>query len=134
MAYASDRERRNDEVVWEHKAALARGEKRVLRTTADGELHSYSADEIGFSPGRGKPAVSTWWGMGILCCLLVMLSLGTLVVVLVPLISGGSAPWGVLFVTVFLGLLGWYFFGLARDEYRATKLRQSRGAPKPSDR
>jgi hypothetical protein len=34
-------ERRNDVVRAEHKAAVARGEKRVLRKTVTGELHSY---------------------------------------------------------------------------------------------
>lgn len=67
---AGKRERRNDAVVTEHKEALARGEKRVLRVTTTGELHSYADDEIGFSPGRGQAQVSTWWGMGILTAVL----------------------------------------------------------------
>lgn len=48
-------------MVAAHKEALARGEKRVLRVTTTGELHSYAEDEIGFSPGRGKAQVSPWW-------------------------------------------------------------------------
>ncbi|MFF2654229.1 hypothetical protein [Streptomyces sp. NPDC058045] len=134
MVYDRDRKHRNDEVYAEHRAALARGEKRILQSTTNGELHSYREDEIGFLAGSGTPQVRTWWGMGILFCLMVVLGLGTLVVVFLPLASGGSAPWGVLFVTVFAGLLGWYFFGLARDEYRATKIRRSRGTPDPGDR
>ncbi|MEU6661125.1 hypothetical protein [Streptomyces sp. NPDC046821] len=132
MAFDSDRERRNAEVVREHKAALARGEKRYLRTTKDGELHSYASDEIGFSPGSGTPQVSTWWGMGIIFCVMVAIALGTLVVLLLP-VTGGSPPWGILFVTAFAGLGAWYTFGLARDEYRAKKLRTERGTPEPGD-
>lgn len=134
MVYDNDRKQRNDEVYAEHKAALARDEKRILQTTTAGELHSYREDEIGFLAGRGTPQVRTWWGMGILFWLMVLLGLGTLVVVLLPLARGGSAPWGVLFVTVLAGLLGWFFFGLARDEYRATKVRRSRGTPDPGER
>ena len=134
MGYDSDRERRNNEVVQEHKAALARGEKRVLRTTKDGELHSYAADEIGFSPGRGTPQVSSWWGMGILFCFMVALSLGTLGVAFAPLASGSAPLWGLLIVTAFGSLGAWYFFGLARDEYRAKKLRVERGTPEPGER
>ena len=60
MVYDRERERRNDAVYAEHKRAVAAGEKRVLRTTSTGELHSYPGDEIGFSPGRGQTQVSTW--------------------------------------------------------------------------
>ncbi|SEB75379.1 hypothetical protein [Arthrobacter woluwensis] len=134
MAFSNDRERHNDEVIREHKAALARGEKRVLRHTKDQGLRSYPADEIGFSPGRGHPQVSTWWGMGILFTFMVLLGLGTLVVLFVVLANGGPAPWGILVVTAFAALLSWYFFGMARDEYRARKLRRNRGTPEPSDR
>ncbi|MDR6415646.1 hypothetical protein J2808_002387 [Pseudarthrobacter sulfonivorans] len=66
MVYDREREKRNDTVYAEHKRAIAAGEKRILRKTSTGELHSYPADEIGFSPGRGQAQVSTWWGMGIL--------------------------------------------------------------------
>ena len=45
MSFDRGRERRNDDVYTEHKEALARGEKRVLRKTDTGELHSYPADE-----------------------------------------------------------------------------------------
>jgi hypothetical protein len=50
-------ERRNDVVRAEHKAAVARGEKRVLRKTVTGELHSYSGDEIGFTPRYDQPGI-----------------------------------------------------------------------------
>ena len=65
------RERRNDVVYAEHKAALARGEKRVLRRTNTGELHSYPGDDISFSPGEARrrsghggaweSSLPSWW-------------------------------------------------------------------------
>ena len=131
MVYDRERERRNDAVVAEHKQAIARGEKRVLRTTATGELHSYADDEIGFSPGRGQAQVRTWWGMAIVSAVLGLLFVGSCVMFLGPLASGGQLIWGALF-PIALGGFGTFFtFGLARDEYRATKMRKERGAPKP---
>lgn len=126
-----DRQRRDDVTRAEHQQALARGEQRVLRTTATGELHSYAADEIGFTPGRGHAQVSTWWGMGIVTTVLWAGFAFSWVLLLAPVGDGGRPFWGALFLTVLAGLLGWYTLGLARDEYRAARLRQERGIPKP---
>lgn len=131
MVFDRERERRNDAVYAEHKEALARGEKRVLRTTATGELHSYAGDEIGFSPGRGQAQVRTWWGMGILAVFMGLMFVGSWALLLMPMGYGEQPSWGGLFSIALSGLGGWYMFGLARDEYRATKLRKERGAPKP---
>lgn len=87
------RERRNDVVYAEHKAALARGEKRVLRRTNTGELHSYPGDEIGFSPGRGQAQIRTWWGMGIVSAFLGLMFLGSTVLFLASF-RQGTAPNG----------------------------------------
>ncbi|WP_218649865.1 hypothetical protein [Paenarthrobacter nitroguajacolicus] len=95
----SDRERRNDAVYAEHKAAVAAGEKRVLRNTSTGELHSYPADEIGFTPGSGQAQVSTWWGMGILAVVAAILTVFSVVLLLAPLGQGQSPMWGALFLT-----------------------------------
>ena len=88
MIFYSEQERRNDAVYAEHKKAVAAGEKRVLRTTSTGELHSYPGDEIGFTPGRGQAQVSTWWGMAIICAVLGLLFLGSLVMLTVTLMQG----------------------------------------------
>ena len=131
MTFDRDRERRNDVVYAEHKAALARGEKRVLRRTDTGELHSYPGDEIGFSPGRGHVQVRSWWGMSILAAVMAVLVLLSLVILIRPVLDGGTPFWGALVLTV-LGIFGaLYTFGMARDEYRAKKLRQERQAPEP---
>ncbi|MDQ0673784.1 hypothetical protein QFZ36_001345 [Pseudarthrobacter siccitolerans] len=126
-----DRERHNDAVYAEHKAAIARGEKRVLRKTETGELHSYPADEIGFSPGRGQVQVRSWWGMGILTTVMSLLVILSLVMLLAPMGRGEPPFWDALFLTALGGFGAFYTFGMARDEYRAKKLRKERQAPEP---
>jgi hypothetical protein len=132
MVYDREQFEREDAVYAEHKEAVAAGEKRVLRKTSTGELHSYPADEIGFTPGSGHAQVSTWWGMGII---MMIMMIGLVVGVWLfqrPLWEGGPPEWGALWLIGFAGLMTLYTFNLARDEYRATKLRKRRGSPKPS--
>ncbi|WP_104042578.1 hypothetical protein [Arthrobacter sp. ZGTC412] len=131
MVFDREAERRNEAVYAEHKEALARGEKRVLRRTDAGELHSYSADEIGFSPGRGQAQVRTWRGMGILTTVMGLLLVLSLVVLLAPMGRGEPPFWGALFLTALGGFGVLYTFGMARDEYRAKKLRKERQALEP---
>lgn len=130
MVYDRERMQREDAVFAEHKKAVAAGEKRVLRKTSTGELHSYPADEIGFTPGRGQAQVSTWWGMGIISAFMALMFLGSSVMLIVTLVQG-RGEWGALF-PILMGAFGFlYAFGLSRDEYRATQLRKRRGSPKP---
>ena len=123
-------ERRNDAVRAEHKAAVARGEKRVLRKTATGELHSYAGDEIGFTPSTNQQ-VRTWWGMGIVAAFMWLLFLGSWLLLFAPLPQGDGPAWGALFPIAMGGLGGWYSLRLARAEYRAAKVRKQRGVPEP---
>ena len=131
MVYDREREKRNDTVYAEHKKAIAAGEKRVLRKTSTGELHSYPADEIGFTPGRGQVQVSTWWGMGILAAVGAVLAVLSVLILLAPLRQGEGPFWGSLFLTAMSAGLVLYALSLARDEYRATQLRKLRNSPKP---
>jgi hypothetical protein len=131
VTFDRERERRNDDVYAEHKAALARGESRVLRKTNTGELHSYPGDEIGFSPGRGQVQVRSWWGMGVLTTVIGLLAILSLVILLAPMGRGDPPFWGALFLTALGSFGAWYTFGMARDEYRAKKLRKERQAPEP---
>ncbi|WP_422759014.1 hypothetical protein [Paenarthrobacter sp. C1] len=108
------------------------GEKRVLRKTSTGELHSYPADEIGFTPGRGHAQVSTWWGMGVLTLVMVLLLAAGVWLFQRPLWEGDTPDWGALWLIGFVSLMSLYTFKLARDEYKATQLRKLRGSPKPS--
>lgn len=131
MVYDRQRELRNDAVYAEHKKAVAAGEKRVLRTTSTGELHSYPADEIGFTPGRGQVQVSTWWGMGILMIISAAILVTCLWMFQLPLWDGQQPEWGALWPIGLTGFFTPYAFILARDEYRATQLRKRRGSPRP---
>lgn len=131
MVYDRERERHNDAVYAEHKRAVAAGEKRVLRTTSTGELHSYPGDEIGFSPGGGQTQVSTWWGMGILMVVSGATFIAMCWMFLLPLWQGQGPEWGVLWPIGISGFFTPYAYFLARDEYRATQLRKRRGSTKP---
>jgi len=131
MVYDRERERRNDAVYAEHKRAVAAGEKRVLRKTRMGELHSYRSDEIGFTPGRGQAQVSTWWGMGILMLFSACMFIGGCWLFQFPLWAGEGPEWGALWVIGLSGFFTPYAFNLARDEYLATQVRKRRGSPKP---
>lgn len=91
-----DRQRRDDVTRAEHQQALANGEKRVLRTTATGALHSYAGDEIGFTPGRGHVQVSTWWGMGIVTTVLWIGVVFSLVLLVAPVAQGDPPMWSAL--------------------------------------
>lgn len=115
----------------EHKEAPARGEQRVLRKTDAGKLHSYSADEIGFSPGRGQVQVRSWWGMGVLTTAMGLLVVLSLVILLGPVGRGEHPFWGALILTAFGGFGAWYTGGMAIGEYQARKLRKQRQAPEP---
>jgi len=131
VVYDRERYRHEDAVYAEHKTAIANGEKRVLRRTATGELHSYPGDEIGFSPGRGQAQVSTWWGMAILSALGCVGFIAAVAMFLSPLWIGEGLSWGALWVMGLAGFIAWYGFKLARDEYKAARLRKERGSPKP---
>lgn len=131
MVYDREREKRNDTVYAEHKRAIAAREKRVLRKTSIGDLHSYPADEIGFSPGRGQAQVSTWRGMGILMIVSAAILIACLWLFVRPLWDGNAPEWGALWPIGLAGFFTPYAFFLARDEYRATQLRTLRGSPKP---
>jgi len=127
----SERKRHNEAVYAEHQAAVAAGQKRVLRNTSTGELHSYPA-EIGFTPGSGQAQVSTWWGMGIIAVGAAILTVFSIVLLLAPVGQGQGLMWGTLFVTALGGGITFYAVSMSHREYRATQLRKLRGSPKPS--
>jgi hypothetical protein len=131
VVYDPERDLRDDEVYAEHKEAVANGQKRVLRRTSTGELHSHAGDEIGFTPGRGQAQVSSWWGMAILSAFGCLGFVASVAMLLSPLFQGDSPSWGALWGMGLAGFIAWYGFNLSRDEYKATRLRKQRGSPMP---
>ncbi|GGM97191.1 hypothetical protein GCM10009721_25100 [Terrabacter tumescens] len=132
MSNELQRLKQDEAVTAAHDEAVARGEKRVLRRTTTGELHSYPADEIGFTPGRGQAQVRTWWGMAVLAVTMALLSLLAVVgMFVVPMSRGDGPQWGGLVLVAMGGLFTWYAVRLARDEYRAKQVRRERGSPEP---
>jgi hypothetical protein len=69
--------------------------------------------------------------MGVLTAVMVLLVILSVVILLGPVGRGGQPFWGALFLTALGGFGAWYTFGMARDEYRAHKLRKERHAPEP---
>lgn len=131
MDHELSRLSQDEAVSVEHHEAVARGERRVLRTTGDGRLHSYPADEIGFTPGRGQAQVRTWWGMAVLAAVMALLALFSVVILLAPMGQGSGPEWRALFLLVMGGLGTWYCVVLARAERRAGRVRRERGSPEP---
>ncbi len=123
----------DETVAAEHRAAVLRGEDRFLRLTRTGELHSYLADEIGL-PARGSGReVTSWWGLTILTVLFAVLFVGSWTIILLPLATGESPAWIGLLPAALGAGMGLFTGSLARMQFRARRVRISRGVPEPSD-
>ncbi|GAA1870733.1 hypothetical protein GCM10009715_17080 [Paeniglutamicibacter psychrophenolicus] len=122
---------RDKAVVLAHEPAVARGEKRLLVRTTDGELFSYLAEEIGFTTGGAGAKITTGPGMFVGAGFLwaMVLSLG-IFMVSGPVFTAGEMA-GLPFVELFAAVIAWYFTRLGMAEHRARKLRKARKLPKP---
>ncbi|UUW90398.1 hypothetical protein [Pimelobacter simplex] len=120
-------------VVDEHRAALVRGERRVLRLTRSGEPHSYAPDEIGLGPVVSGTQVTSWWGLSVLAALLAAVFAASWLIVLLPVADGHGPAWGGLAVTALSAGVGCYVLRLAHRQHRARRVRRLRGVPEPSD-
>jgi|GEM_PF-6138792 len=127
---------RDQQVRDEHSAACARGEKRYLSRTVNGELYSYASDEFGVigGPTRGKQ-VRTLTGLIVVMSVGWLLVLGTLVEIFVyaPFVNPGDGrpAWPVLVVTGITGIIAWVGTHYVAEELRARKVRKARGVPEP---
>lgn len=130
--YDAERDTRDQTIVGAHEEAIARGEKRRLMRTVEGELFSYKKEEIGFvTVGTGAKVTS---GPGMLF-VGTLFWLATATMGVFTFVAQGPTPGervGLYFVTAFLAAGGWYFMHLGLAEHRARKLRKARGLPKPS--
>lgn len=131
MADRRELEARNDAIYAEHRAIVARGEKRVLRTTRTGLLHSYRPDEIGLGPASTGREVTTWWGLSILTACFAAIFAASWAIVLVPVSRGDGPAWAGLVVTAMGGLGAAYTGHLTIIQLRARRVRRRRGAPEP---
>jgi hypothetical protein len=101
---------------------------------ADGRLHSYAADEVGFARAGSGRIVTTAPGMlmlGICCAAVTAFSI---FLIAAPTASGQDPLWGALVLTVggTAGLV--YAVRLAYSERRARMIRRARNIPEPSPR
>ncbi|CEA06757.1 hypothetical protein BN1051_00114 [Arthrobacter saudimassiliensis] len=122
--------RRQDvEVHAEHREALARGEERVLRQTVAGTLHSYRPDE--HVPAADDPYNLVSLGPGLF---IAAIYLGFAVLSLVIFFTGNAGDFPEWLLPV--GAVAFIYFGrpafvFCRDEYRASRIRKTRGVPQP---
>lgn len=117
-------------VYAEHRAALERGEERALRWAVTGELHSYAKDEHVAPKNDPYKLGSLWLGIPVAGVYLSLALLPALAFVAV-VAQGGQPAWVLAGVAVVFGVAGRPAFIFCRDEFRATKIRKSRGVPKP---
>ena len=119
----------------DHRAAIARGEKRTLLRTVDGRLWSYAPDELG-SRRDGFMQVRTWWGVGIIALIMVAGLVLSAYLFIEPGFAdtapGWTPFWGALWLTavavVLLAVSLRYMF----RELRARRVRRERGVPEPA--
>ncbi|MBT2550477.1 hypothetical protein [Arthrobacter sp. ISL-65] len=122
----------DDQVRAEHEQAMARGEKRVLSRTVDGQLHSYGKDEIGIVNASSRPQVRSATGFTILAVVFAALAVGSILLVAAPTGQGQDPLWGALFLTA-AGVGGVvYSARLAVTAAKAKRLRKERGVPEPT--
>ncbi|HKT57626.1 MAG TPA: hypothetical protein VJR25_12710 [Microbacterium sp.] len=135
MAATAGRPARDAGNMDDHRAAIARGEKRTLLRTTDGRLWSYAPDELGFRRD-GFMQVRTWWGVGIIALVMFAgLVLSAYLFVQPGLADGkpGWTPfWGALWLTAVALLLLVVSLRYMLRELRARRIRRERGVPEPA--
>ena len=119
----------------EHRAAIARGEKRTLLRTKDGGWHSYAADELGFRRD-GLIQVRTWWGVGIIGLIMFAGLILSGYLFIEPGLDDGKPGWtpywGALWLTAVAVILLTVSLRYMVRELRARRVRRERGVPEPA--
>jgi amino acid transporter len=124
----------DDKVRADHEEALARGEKRVLSRTADGQLYSYARDEIGVVTASSHPTVRSAGGFIVMAVAFAAITVFSILLVAAPTSRGQDPMWGALILTV-AGAGGvLYAVRLAGVVAKAKRLRRERGIPEPTSR
>ena len=134
MVYNAERERRDAVTRAAHEDQVARtGENRVLTRGINGELVSYTRDEYGVGRLGLGPRINTRWGhlvyvlaIAVIICIFVYLPLRNL------LVEGDSGMLGFLVIPALLVILEIFAVRNLVREWRAHKLREARGLPRPA--
>lgn len=134
MVYNAEREARDAETTAAHEEQIRRtGEKRVLMRAVTGELVSYTPEEYGVGRLGLGPRINTRWGH-----LVYVLAIGAVIGVFLYLplhglfVEGDPESGWFLIVPALLALLEVYAVRNLIREWRAHKLREEHGLPRPA--
>ena len=134
LVYNAERERRDAVTRAAHEDQVARtGENRVLTRGINGELVSYTRDEYGVGRLGLGPRINTRWGH-----LVYVLAIAVIIGIFVYLplrnllVEGDSGMLGFLVIPALLVILEIFAVRNLVREWRAHKLREARGLPRPA--
>jgi hypothetical protein len=124
----------DDQVRASHERAVAHGEKRVLFRTVNGDLYSYTKDELGVVTASSHPQVRSAGGFLAMAVFFAAVAVFSIMLVAGPTSRGQDPLWSALFLTV-AGVGGvLYALRMAKVASRAKRLRAERGIPEPTAR
>jgi hypothetical protein len=125
---------RDEEMRPGHKQARASEDRRVLARTTNGELLSYTRDELGVVTASSHTTVRSAGGFIVLAVFFAALAAFSIFLVAGPTSRGQDPMWGALILTA-AGMGGAvYASRLAVVAAKAKRLRAERGIPEPTSR
>lgn len=134
MVYDAERDRRDAATTVAHEEQVRRtGENRVLMRAVTGELVSYTRDEYGVGRLGLGPRINTRWGH-----LVYVLAIAAIIGIFLYLplqkllVEGNAEMVGFLVVPALLIVLEIFAVRNLLREWRAHKLREERGLPRPA--
>ncbi|GAA4361713.1 hypothetical protein [Paeniglutamicibacter cryotolerans] len=129
--YDPAREQRDEATRAWHNMAASPGDDRLLLRTTAGELHSYRAEEIGFTTSRSGTKLRTGTGMLVMAILCSLMALIPLYFAFTTPEKTGDEQTGMVFAALFVMGIGLMFLAYWRRENRAKRLRRKRKLPEP---
>ncbi|WP_299167014.1 hypothetical protein [uncultured Arthrobacter sp.] len=134
MVYDAERERRDTRTRAAHEEQVARtGENRVLTRGINGELVSYTREEYGVGRTGLGPRINTRWGhLVYVVAIAVIIGIFLYLPLQNVLVEGNSEMIGFLVIPALLILFEVYAVRNLLREWRAHKLREARGLPRPA--
>lgn len=134
MVYNAERERRDTQTKAAHEEHIGRtGEKRVLVRAINGELVSYTREEYGVGRLGLGPRINTRWGhLVYVLAIAVIIGIFLYLPLQDLLIEGNPEMIGFLVIPALLVVLEIFAVRNLLREWRAHKLREARGLPRPA--